>query len=165
MSQQEMDQMDREVMALVNERHTEDVAPLEELGTEPASPCDDVETSCEVVSGEEKEATMVACTPIRASNSAKHTAGAAAGFWRKTLLEKDGMYCIPKEDFQAIDAAAKRHNKTKNAVFIAVCLVIMGALGWLCARPEMVSYITAAGVVACSVMIGVCLQRMVEVNR
>ncbi len=167
MTAKEMDQMDREVMTLVNERDKE---LAQEIATPPVATRND--------NGDEGEQIQQPC-----NDTSSVTAGAVPpspqgeGFVQpcndrvgkvdleKRMLEKDGMYCIPKEDFHAIEAAAKRHNKTKNAVGMAVCVVLMGALFLTFSRPGLLPWLVCLGVISCSVVIGVCLERLVEVNR
>lgn len=139
MSQQEMDQMDREVMALVNDRQTEQ----EEI---PCGPGPEEDTA-----------------PIAEEDP--HADSHKVADWRRPLQEKDGMYCISKDDFDMLDAAARKTRRIRNTVRIAVCLAIIAVLCLAYCRPELLSYLTAAGVVACSVMIGVCLERLVEGNQ
>lgn len=152
MTAKEMDRMDQEVMALVNERQTEGTAP-EEIATSPTAPRND-EVGAEEQIPENQEITV-------------ETVGESEDpiDWDAPLQEKDGKYCISKEGFAALKAELKRSTILKNSVCVAVCTVIMGVLFLASSRPELLNYIVGAGVISCSVTIGVCLAQLVEVNR
>lgn len=149
MSQQEMDQMDREVMALVNDRQTEQ--------EDTTSVKDGAETPAPQEEGFETEAPCNDKTECDSDRLQENVPG-----W---LTEKDGMYCISKEKFAALEAEVKKEKRRKNLVRMAVCIVLMGVLFVAFCRPELLNYIVSAGAIACSVTIGVCLERLVEANR
>lgn len=151
MSQQEMDQMDREVIALVNDRDKNQ----EQEDTTSAK--DGAETPAPQEEGFETEASCNDETECDSDRLQENVPG-----W---LQEKDGMYCISKEKFAAFKAEVKKEKKRKNAVCMAACVALMGVLFAAFVRPELLNYIVSAGAIACSVTIGVCLERLVEANR
>ncbi len=166
MSEKEMDRMDREVMALVNERQTEQEEQCcDECGTgnNPSVTADAATAPFTQGSHEDGEQSHTVYDESTAPGGGEKEAEKID--WDAPLQEKNGKYCISKEAFEKLKAELKRSTILKNAMGIAVCIVIMGALFLIFSRPELLNYIVGAGVISCSITIGVCLARLVEVNR
>jgi len=137
MTEKDMEKMDREVMEMVNSRN-------EQAEQETCSSCPPAEN------------------PTGESNAAQHVEEPENEGLETQLQEKDGMYCISKKALDALEVKARKHRKAKSVGSIAACVVIIGTLYVAFSRPDLLNYIVSAGVVGCSVMIGVCLERLAE---
>lgn len=141
MSEKEMDRMDREVMALVNERdkRQEEEVPCgngpetelqEELTGSADALCNDAET--EQVDQD---------VPLKKEN---------------------GKYVLTEEQYQKLAAEVKSDARRRTRIRVAACATTAGVLLLTFMLPQLLPWMVSIGVISCSVAIGIAVDRLIQ---
>ena len=135
MSQKEMDRMDREVMALVNDR---DKCREEDI------PCGNgpEEQEAHTVEGENMQV-----KPVDPD---------------APIPKVDGKCVITEEQYKQLEAAAKKSCRQRTVTCVSVCAAIAGALLVTFVWPGLLPWLMSIGVVTCSVIAGIAVGKQLN---
>ena len=185
MSQQEMDQMDREVMALVNERQTEAVSEegnVAQTTPQSAGSADSSPDKGSLERGAEGQslhragavpAPFVRCADISPADGGinpLHKGGMSGAEEKPEIAtpegrldldelvqEENGKYVITKEKYKQIKAEAEKTCRRRTVTCVIVCAAIAGALLVTFIRPGLLPWLVSLGVVSCSAIAGIAV--------